>query len=46
LKPYRLDLPPRNREPRQNLIVAFSNNRRKERRFLSGLKAGVSAPNV
>jgi hypothetical protein len=28
------------------IILAFPNNPRKERRFLPGLKAGVSAPNI
>ena len=46
LKPYRLKVPPQNCETRQDLIVTFPNNHCKERRFLPGLKARVSAPNI
>jgi hypothetical protein len=39
-------LPPRNHETWQGSIVAFPNPQSKERRFLSGLKARVSTPNI
>jgi hypothetical protein len=39
-------LPPHNCETRQPSIIAFSNHQFKERRFLLGLKARVSVPNI
>ena len=46
LKPYRLKMPPHNCETRQGPVLSFPNNHYKERRFLPGLKAGVSTPNI
>jgi hypothetical protein len=46
LKPYRLKVPPHNCETRHACIIAFPNNQCKERRFLPGLKPGVSTPNI
>jgi hypothetical protein len=46
LKPYRLKMPPHNCETRQASILVFHNNQCKERRFLPGLKAWVSTPNI
>jgi len=39
-------LPPHNCETRQGSIVTSTNTQLKERRFLHGLKATVSAPNI
>jgi hypothetical protein len=46
VKPYRLKIPPQNCETRQPVIIIFPNPQRKERRFLPGLKARVSTPNI
>jgi hypothetical protein len=46
LKPHLLKMPPHNCETRQGAIIVFPNRQRKERRFLPGLKARVSAPNI
>jgi hypothetical protein len=39
-------LPPHNCETRHGSIVTSTNTQLKERRFLHGLKATVSAPNI
>jgi hypothetical protein len=46
LKPYLLEMPPHNCETRQASIIVFPNPQRKERRFLPGQKARISAPNI